>query len=45
MRYIAFYLIAIAVIAFAVSATAGALAADGPLVCSTGSYGAIAAGC
>lgn len=37
MRYIAFYLIAIAIFAFAVSSAAGALA--GEVTCTMGSYG------
>ena len=43
MRYIAFYLIIIAIFALAVSSMTGALAAD--VTCELGTYGAIVEGC
>lgn len=42
-RYLVFYLILIAVIAFAVSSVTGALAAD--VTCELGTYGAVVKGC
>lgn len=41
MKFIALYLIIIAIIAFAVSSVAGALASD--VTCAVGTYGKIAA--